>query len=194
MLSTPAEGYERMPPAPLMVIVMLPGINDPAAPVVLFSIVLPFRLQVAPELAEIDVEPSMENVAPLFTVIDPVPMVTAALPVAFCTVPSSTVMPPAVTAEGTLRVQMPVASVPAEKTAVSLVAKVVVAELPVESVDQFEVVVSQVPAPVPCPEPGVVPLMSQYLRAACADEPITRARIVRTRARFFISSMSRFLL
>ena len=75
-------------------------------------------------------------------------------------------MPPAVIAEGTLRIHVPVASVPAEKTAVSPVAKVVDAVLPVDSVHQSKPVVFHVPPPVPCPEPGVAPLMSQYLRAA----------------------------
>jgi hypothetical protein len=149
-----------------MVIVIDTGTKLSALPVFLFSIVDPFRLTVEPELAPRPPELPMENLAPLLTVIVPVPTVTLAVPPANETAPSSTVMPAAVIAEGALMVHALVASVPAEKTAVSPLAKVVAVEPPVESVLQSEPVVFQVPAPVPCPEPAVAPLMSQYLRAA----------------------------
>ena len=135
-----------MPPLVVTLMSITVETNDPADPVVLFSIVDPSSVSVAPELAEIAVEPSIENVAPLLMVMAPVPMVMAALPLAFCTVPSSTVIPLAVIAEGTLTMNVPVASVPAEKTAVSaLEVQAAVAELPVESVLQFAAPVLQVP-------------------------------------------------
>ena len=102
-----------MPPLVVTLMTITVETNDPALPVVLFSIVDPSSVSVAPELAEIAVEPSIENVAPLLMVMAPVPMVMAALPLAFCTVPSSTVIPLAVIAEGTLTMNVPVASVPA---------------------------------------------------------------------------------
>src|SRR5436190_7169049 len=86
------------------------------------------------------------------------------------TVPSSEVRPPTVCvpAMGVI-VNVPVASVAAEKIAVSPLAHVVAALAPLESVVQFAVVaVSHVPAGVAPPAPAVAPFMSQYLGAANA--------------------------
>src|SRR5205085_307006 len=84
------------------------------------------------------------------------------------TVPSSTVMPLAAMLDGLFMVNAPVASLPAEKMPTSPAANVVAADAPVESVVQRRPVVFHVPAPVPCPEPAVAPLMSHHLFAACA--------------------------
>src|ERR1051326_1812476 len=66
----------------------------------------------------------------------------------------------------------PVASEPAEKTAVSLFAHVVPALAPVESVVQLAVLVSQVPPGVAPPAPAVAaPSVSQYFTAALATVP-----------------------
>ena len=106
----------------------------------------------------------MDNLAPDLIVIVLVVSATAA-PLSE-TPPSSLVIPPMLTLEGQVIVKAAMASVPAEKTTMSSVAKVVVAEEPVESVVQNEPVVFHVPVPVVCPEPGVAPLMSQNLTAA----------------------------
>ena len=156
--------YERVPPPVPRVMVMAGLTNDPLAPVFTSCMVPPLMRTVEPELAAIFNELGMENIAPLLIVTVPVPMVTAAPDSE--TVPSSTVIPPAVRAEGTLIVNAFVASVPAEKIATSPVAKVVVAKDPVESVVQFRPVVFHVPVLVPCPEPGAAPFTSHHLLAA----------------------------
>src|SRR5437867_3596278 len=157
--------HERMPPLVVTVIVMAEETNEgPLLVVTVFSIVPPSNTIVAPELAVIWPDRGMDNLAPLFIVIVPVPSAVAA-PTSD-TVPSLFVIPPMVMPDGEVIVNAAVASVPAEKTAMSPEANVVVAEHPVGSVVQSVPEVFQVPRPVPCPEPQVAPLMSQYLIAA----------------------------
>src|SRR5689334_18492184 len=93
-----------------------------------------------------------------------VPLRGMAVPVNVA-VPSSFVIEPnAVPALVT--VKLPVASVPAENTAMSFAANVVAAPVPSVSVFQFAAEVFHVPVGV-VPAPVVVPLRSQYFTAAC---------------------------
>ncbi len=167
MFRTPALGNDKMPPVPATVIFMATGRKEPLGPVVRFSMVEPFRAQMAPELAVSAAEPSKENLAPVLTVRVEVPRAMAPPALALITVPSSIVIPVAVKVVGTVTVKLPVASVPAEKMAVSVVPlQGDVAALPVESVLQLASVMFQFPVGVAPPAPAVAPLMSQYLLAA----------------------------
>jgi hypothetical protein len=109
----------------------------------------------------------MVNADPDATSIPPPPDTSIeSVPPLSVTVPSSTRTPAASWVPLTVTVNVPVASLPAEKTAVSPGVHGAVAKEPVESADQFGVEASQVPAGVVPPAPGVEPSMSQKLSAA----------------------------
>src|SRR5205823_5160732 len=135
--------------------------------------VAPFRVNDPPVDPAIRAELSMLSVPPELIMTVPVPTVIAE-GVNRLTVPSSTVTPATVIPEFSVTLNEPIASVPAEKTAVSVVPlHTAVAEEPVESVLQVEPP-EIFPLGVAPPAPGVAPLMSQYLLAAWTD-PAQRA-------------------
>src|SRR5690242_12809518 len=112
-----------------------------------------------PAVALILSELLMLNVAPELIVMAPAPRVIVPVTATF---PSSTVIEAVVAFPDT--VNEPVASVPAEKTASSPDANVVVATVPAGSVLQREPV--QAPPGDAPPAPAAAPLMSQYLIVA----------------------------
>src|SRR5947209_981840 len=126
----------------------------------------PLRVQVPPGLTVSDKAALRKKAEGLFITMV---CVVSAEPV-FVTVPSSTVTLPAVRAADRFIAHAPVPSLPAENTALSPDANVVVAIAPAGSVLQVAPVVFQVPVAVPWPEPAVAPFMSQYfVVAACAE-------------------------
>src|ERR1700731_219957 len=99
----------------------------------------------------------------LLSVSPPEPTVRTGVAVpANVSVPSSNVMPLAVTDPDTVMVELPVAFVPAEKTAASPLFQTAVALVPAEDGFQFATLVLQVPlAVVPLVAPVPVPFVSQ---------------------------------
>src|SRR5690349_11118718 len=91
--------------------------KEPAAPVLTQRSVPPLTVQVAPLVVEMRRELSVTRVAPELMVMVPPPRETT--PLEMVTVPSSTFRPAAVCVPVTGTVNVPVASAPAEKIAVS---------------------------------------------------------------------------
>jgi hypothetical protein len=102
--------------------------------------------------------------------------VPSAMVPAKVTAPSSTSNPPTVRVPEVVIVYGPVASLPAEKIAVSPSAHVVVADVPVGSVVHFDPTVSHVPVGLGPPAPAVSALLSQYLVLAACELNALNAR------------------